>query len=145
MRTRTVLLGLFVFGVLSGCSRGTTSGETATVAGKVTLSGGRPLPGGRITFISAQAPTRLGMGIIKADGSYEATGVPLGECKVTVENAHLRGFTPVVGAGAGSMPGVAETVGEKYVPIAARFARPETSGLTTTVGDNTHTYDAIVK
>lgn len=113
-------------------------GPTATVTGKVMLSG-KPLPGGRVSFQSATASNRIGSGDIKADGSYEAIGVPQGECKISVDNNFLKPKLNPTSADTPPDPSL------KYVPLNAKYANPETSGLTTTVTGDKHTHDVELK
>jgi len=64
--------------------------STATVSGTVTLDNG-PLPGGKITFISATANrgTKEFFAVIDREGQYTISEVPLGPVKVKVETEHL--------------------------------------------------------
>jgi len=117
--------------------------KTAIVTGKVTL-GGRPLPGGMITFVSVSAPGKSGVGTIRADGTYEVANAPLGECKVAVSNSSLAQLStmPAPPAGAPEPPGVS---GQRYVKIDPKYAKPERSGLSTSVASDSHTYDIELK
>ena len=128
---------LVVAVALLGC--GEKKVETPTVTGKVTLPDGKPLPGGRIDFKSASGNTVSGE--IKPDGTYAAQ-VPAGPQQVAVVNLHLKA------SGTPPPPGLAPMTGATpgtYVPIAAKYASPDSSGLTTTVTGPNHTYDIPLK
>jgi len=77
---------------------GCGSGGRASVKGTVTVAGKGPLTGGTIQFVLASDPNVIGAGQIRGDGNYEVIDAPVGECKVVINNTHLK-----VG---GSMPGV---------------------------------------
>jgi hypothetical protein len=128
-------LGLALAAAL-GC--GGQGPGTATVAGRVTLPDGSPLPGGRIDFRGESGDMVSGQ--IGADGNYEVARVPRGAARVSVENVQLRGLGPPP-PGLMPMPGASTTAGQKYVPINARYRRGETSGLTTTVNGDRQTFD----
>jgi hypothetical protein len=70
---------------VAGCG----DANRAAVKGKVTVAGKDPLPGGTIRFELASDPSQVGSGVIRADGTYEISDVPVGECRVTVDNSHL--------------------------------------------------------
>ena len=114
---------------------------TSTVTGKVVVAGKGPLPGGTIRFVPAAAPDKPIVGIIEADGSYTAPGVPLGECKVTIDNSSLNARRASPPPGSTSMAGM--TAG-KYIAIDPKLARPETSGLTTKIDGRSFHYDVEV-
>jgi len=117
--------------VAAGCDSGPATG---TVSGKVTTADGKPLTGGRIDFFSAEAGQESGQ--INADGTYLVEALTTGEKKVAIVNMHLKGVKPGP-AGLEPMPGADLT----YVPIPAKFADAEKSGLTTTVQSGAQTYD----
>jgi hypothetical protein len=111
------------------------------VSGKVT-KGGVPLPGGTITFESADGMVRLAGEIQPDDGSYTIRNVPVGQGKFgidnsTLENAELaRMGTDVLKMTEGRRPASVslKTVSQgKYVPIDPGYRDPRTSGLTWTV------------
>lgn len=130
--------------VLAGCGRP----PTATVSGKVTVKGKDPLPGGSIGFHLASDPTQMAGGLINPDGTFQVTGVPVGECKVVISNNNLnpagKAGAPA-GGGLGDQPPSkpitppkGETQLPKYVKIEATFAKAESTPLKHTVnmGDN---------
>jgi len=141
---------VFVVSVLTlcGCGGKGKDGATATVSGKVTLASGAPLPGGIITFQSAATPDKKTTAMIKGDGSYEASGVPQGECKVAIDNILLKAGAAGLSGGTNMPAGtnMPETdTGTKFVQINTKYAKPETSGLTTTVSGDKHTYNVDLK
>lgn len=101
--------------VSAGCS---SKPATAIVKGKVTVGGKSPLTGGSITFELASDPKLVGSGVIKADGSYEVTEAPVGECRVRIDNQNLNpgarnNNLPGAGMGPGmGMPGMKGAVGK---------------------------------
>jgi hypothetical protein len=131
---------IFAVCLAAGCG-GNGRPEAAKVTGRVTLPNGSPLPGGRIDFRAASGDMVSGQ--IKADGTYEAS-VPPGSSKVSIENVQLKGIGPAP-RGLPAMPTPAGGDGQKYVPLNPRYAKPETSGLTTTVAGKAHTYDVHLR
>ena len=124
-----------------GCGGSGGSGNNAVVSGKVTLAG-KGLPGGNITFYPGGSADKSRTASIKGDGTYSVPDVARGECKVTVDTSSLKSM-PQVQKGT-DMPGMGgDTV--KYVPIDAKYAKPETSGLSTNVDRAAFTYDVEVK
>jgi hypothetical protein len=112
---------------------------SVTVTGKVTLAGGKPLPGGLIRFQLASAANWAGSGKIMADGTYEATFVPIGECKVSVDNASLKPSSTPPTENSAPDPSL------KYVPINAKYANPHTSGLTFNVASDNQIFNVELK
>ena len=78
---------------------------------------GKPLGGGTITFVSVKDSMYRMTAMIHADGHFSAINVPTGDVKVGVETE-----TAKIGNPAG------------YVKIPAKYADPQTSGLTATIG-----------
>jgi hypothetical protein len=76
LRTALLAAGLSMI-LLAGCS------GTGSVSGVVTQANGQPLTGGIITFYPKKGNSVSTN--IKPDGTYEAV-VPVGECKVSVDN-----------------------------------------------------------
>lgn len=121
----------------------------ARVSGMITYKG-KPLPGGTITFYTD------GAGIyplpIDPDGTYEGTGLPVGDLAVTIdtESAKAYGSAAAYGDGRGHQmqfspaPGGHEqTPRPQYVPIPKKYANLKTSGLSMTLqpGRNTKNFD----
>lgn len=141
-----VLSSLVAIGSLAllGCGKGGPAEATATVTGKVTLAGGKPLPGGRITFRLTTAAHRFSTAEIKADGTYEAKNVPQGECKVFIDNTYLKQAASK--AGGYQMPGTeAPPPGVKYVAIKPKYTSEATTDLSTTVKTDPDTYSVELK
>jgi hypothetical protein len=124
--------------ILIGCSADV--GKTGNISGKVTVAGKGPLTGGNITFTPATAPDKAVSAPIGGDGTYKTSAVPYGELKVSVDNLFLKSMPPVAG-GTASM-GAAEV---KYMKIDAKYAKPESSGLSTTLSSSSHNFDVEVK
>jgi hypothetical protein len=142
--------------ILTGCG-----GKAKTVVkGKVTYKGSGPLPGGSIQFVSVADAKLVGGGTIKPDGTYEASDVPFGECKVIIDNNHLnpnKGMGGMPGApGMGKAPG--DTVSKmgapppgitapggaamgagKHVPIDKSFTSADATPLKSTITSKTAT------
>lgn len=120
---------------LIGCGKG---GEVATypVAGTVRYSDGSPLRGGTITFHSPdnKFPTR---GVIDDDGSFTIgtfavdDGAPAGSYQVSIIPDLPAGFDPDSGK-------------QPQRPIAQKYYRPETSGITIEVSGADSTPREIV-
>jgi len=113
----------------SGCSK------VGTVSGKVTYKG-EAVPGGFVNFVpesGAQEGTVFSSAI-DANGYYTATGVPVGPVKVLVQNPG--------GAPLKSAQGVKPAPRKQYP---TRYATPESSDLTLTVGGGSQTYDIDLK
>ncbi len=107
-------------------------GKTGTITGTVTYKG-RPLPGGTVAFHPARGQAVFS-GPIRADGTYEVRGVPVGEARVTVDMA-LTKAGPAKGPKLKTppqdkvLPGKAGAEGQRYVPIPRAYADVKTSGL----------------
>jgi hypothetical protein len=107
-------------GAAAGC--GSKMPPTGEVAGKVTTNG-KAVTAGTVKFYpeAGGEPVATELG---PDGTYRATGVPVGKCRVAVETAHFKNLaTPP--------PGIAKQLGgprTKYVPTPAKYEKPDTSG-----------------
>ena len=86
---RSMLLVLLL-GTVSwmGCGGGAPYSGTV-IKGKVTVAGKGLLTGGTIQFVSVADSKAMSGGQIKPDGTYELADVPLGDCKVVIDNSHL--------------------------------------------------------
>jgi hypothetical protein len=129
---------------VAGCG-----GSTGTVTGTVTYQS-KPLKGGIVMFTPAgggQSPVAFN---INEDGTYTATGVPVGEATITVDTAYLKSqargemggnapkYEPPQGAPEGGAPAYkppsdAGANARKYVWIPTKYADPAQSGLKYTV------------
>ncbi len=100
---RVVLRSSFVLTIALAATLSTGCAKTGKVSGKVTLPDGTPLPGGRISFVPEDPKKNPASGIIAEDGTY-SVDVPVGNCKVSIDNRSAgKAFSPV-GAGGVSGP-----------------------------------------
>jgi hypothetical protein len=135
-----LLLPLFLV-IASGCgyrNRATPSG----VSGHITYKG-KPLPGGTVTFYPGSGGAYTGT--IDKDGKYSVADVPAGTMTVSVETSSVKPrpnlqygkgaqkmeASPGPGGSAGTSP--SGPTGENYVEIPAKYANPQTSGLSATL------------
>ena len=121
--TRIAPLVAFGWGVLFaiGCGGSTKTGE---VYGKVTYNG-KAVTAGTVKFFPEGGGEPVGTAL-GPDGTYRATGVPVGPAKVAIETRHFKNLTP-------PPPGIAKQLGgpqTKYVPIPEKYEKPATSELT---------------
>jgi hypothetical protein len=124
--------------VSGGCGE-----KKGSISGKVTFDG-KPLPAGRITFLS-QESKHISKESIIVDGAYSISDFPAGPVIITGES-----FPPPKGGEKSTMPkdlGLPppgrekpKTPEGKYVPIPPRYGNMEESGLTYTVlpGEQEH-------
>jgi hypothetical protein len=110
----------------AGCSR------QVPLGGRITFEdNGEPLTEGTIAFVSGNNQARSE---IDKDGKYtlgfreEGDGLPKGEYKVYIQAVHIEIQT-----------------GTETPLIAAKYANPDTSGLTFTVDGTTKTFDIKVE
>ncbi len=108
----------------AGCSAGKGS-----ISGKVSLNG-TPVAGGTITFQSEVGNREVFSALIK-DGQYSIEGVPTGKARVTVKN---------LGPGAGGKQDGNRAASQGASPIPARYADPDSSGLSLTVRPGEQSY-----
>lgn len=104
----SLFLGLLA--LMTGCAQSAHSVDHVDVSGKV-LFQGKPLPGGRVNFITVKGAF-ASSGAIDKDGHYQLDA-PVGDVQICVMN---------------------ETIPPQY-------ADPQTSGLTYTVKPGPQTYD----
>lgn len=149
---RLLIASLFLgLGLMAGCG-GSSGSAKAKVTGKVTVAGKGPLTGGNIRFVLASDTSKGSGGIIKADGSYEVVDAPVGECKVTIDNEHLKvgGSTggdgkKVITAPKGvDIPG-GDVTANRYMKIESSFTKADTTSLTFTVPSGGGSKDFEVK
>jgi hypothetical protein len=122
---------------LPGCGR-----SAPTVSGKVSYRG-RPVTSGVVVFVGAGGKASR-PAVIKEDGSYTATGVPVGPVKVAVDNPPPLGR--VWGNSAAppaNDPEVQEAArrAASYVPTPHHYGDANQSGLSTTLKSGKNAYD----
>jgi hypothetical protein len=116
---------LVALGWAAGCGPGVP--PTGEVHGKVTVNG-NPVTAGFVKFFPEAGGEPVSTGLA-ADGTYRATGIPVGRAKVAIETLPFKNLTP-------PPPGIAKQIGgprTKYVPIPAKYEKPDTSELTVEV------------
>jgi hypothetical protein len=146
------LFSVFLFSILfvAGCTR--SDEKQAEVSGKVTYKG-KPVPGGRIIFVSAKGYNSTS--VISPQGEYQLKA-PIGEVKIGVDNHMLNKNDPTLnekkaylekkgrlkpkGPLAERQSSKQEITGT-YVPLPSHYANPATSGLTYTVKPGPQTFD----
>ena len=109
-----------------------------TVEGRITYKGA-DVTGGSILFYPASGGPIPGA--IKADGTYIASDIPLGEATVTIETASVQNTGKAIISGgkapsgndAGQYPGANMQGAGKVIQIPAKYADRNKSGLKVTV------------
>jgi hypothetical protein len=141
-------LSLCLLALVAGCNKRPTSTKFYEVTGKI-LFNGKPLPGGRITFIAVNGGF-ANTGNIGQDGQYKIEA-PVGDVHISVDNTMLR---QVAGAPHGPIasPGMMEHSGGEldqvkgtYVRIPDKFYQVDTSGLTYTVKPEAQSFDVTLE
>jgi hypothetical protein len=104
----------------AGCGGRKAEGE---VSGTVKING-KPVTAGEVKFFPEEGgkPVSTGLG---PNGTFRATGIPVGRSKVAIETLQFKRLTP-------PPPAIAKQLGgprTKYVPIPPKYEKPETSGL----------------
>jgi hypothetical protein len=141
--------------VALGCGGGSGSFPTAEVNGKVTYNG-KPVTGGSMAFFLASDASKGKAVAINDDGTYSATGVPVGEIKVTVETDSMK-------PSPAPPPQVAKVLPKdlpegspyakpkepklpaNYVPIPAKYNNPNETPLKYTINKGTQTIPIELK
>lgn len=141
MKKALALLVCIALSPLVGCGDGAP--PTTELKGKVTVAGKGPLTGGTIVFALASNPQVTGSGMISPDGTYTVPLAPVGECKVTVDNTHLRVggnmMTPMgqkmntAPAGLSTPPGAMQV--PKYMAIDLTYTKMDSTPLKATVAE----------
>lgn len=108
---RTLLSAVVLAAVFStGCAK------FGKVSGKITQADGSPLPGGVISFIPDDSKRNPATANIKEDGTYSCD-VPVGNCKVTIDNRSAgKGHSPLGAGGVSGPPKGAGGGGPKMGP-----------------------------
>jgi hypothetical protein len=123
----------------SGCGRGDGVNRGGKLTGKVTIDG-KPVGGGEVLILSADGKHSMS-GRIRNSGAYEILDPPLGPCKLAVVTSSIKDVPPPT-TKKGPVNFTDPATGEWpiYVPVPAKYEKPETSGLTVDVkaGDQPH-------
>jgi hypothetical protein len=135
--TRGLFFGVLVLSLsaLAGCGGSSQSGK-GNIEGTVKIDG-VTANSGNVVFTVGQESIS---GAIQPDGTYRAVAVPIGEAKVTVTGLPPKPRTdpktaPKGGSDAPGTPTVSDPI-----PIPAKYAKAESSGLTFTVKSGTNTF-----
>jgi hypothetical protein len=131
------LIGIcFSFGILILCTGCGSEGGTCTVTGKIS-SKGKPLVWGAINLIGPKGESAAGA--IEADGTFIIPNAPTGVVKVGVISDKPVVRKAVIKQGQTAPPPPPGPDPEKWFPIDAKYADPNTSGkqLTLKSGNNT--------
>lgn len=136
-------LGLLI--LMAGCNNIRKGEEQAEVSGRV-LFQGKPLPGGRVSFVAVNG----GVGAsetIDESGNYKIKA-PIGDVKIGVDNSMLEpkrfGGGPPKSMKHPKPPNSssdAKSVKGQYVRIPREYKDPSTSGLSYTVQKGAQTHD----
>ncbi len=131
MRSLASSAAYLVLAGLMGCGGGSGS-DKATVIGKVSYKGA-PVTGGTLTLYSAEgAPYPVA---IKADGTFNVSGVPVGQMGVAIDTGAAPAAPPAGSSGGQAPP--------PHVDLPKKYKDPKSSGLTWDIkgGKNTKDFD----
>ncbi len=134
LRSTWIMVGISfgLLGLTIGC--GSSLPPTGEISGTVTTDG-KPVTAGTVKFFPEKGdPVVASLG---ADGTYRATGIPLGKARISIETVEFKNLTP-------PPPGMAKQMSgprTKYVPIPAKYEKPESSELSIEVEKGTKTFD----
>src|SRR5262245_45864115 len=123
MRTTTTVyaraaLVAVVWGSFFAIGCGGEANKTGDVPGGVTYNC-KSVTAGTVKFFPESGGEPVGT-LINPDGTYRATGIPVGPAKVAVETLEFKNLTP-------PPPGIAKQLGgarAKYVPIPEKYEKP---------------------
>ncbi|QJX00626.1 hypothetical protein [Frigoriglobus tundricola] len=123
------LFGALISLLLAGCSETPGIGDAR---GNVT-HGGKLVTAGVVKFFPVSGGPAVA-GAISPDGTYRASGVPTGRCKVAVETLEFKHMSAPPKELAKQIL-VARPV---YVPIPSKYEKPDSSGIEVEIkkGDN---------
>lgn len=133
----------FMLASLSGCG---PSDSKAAISGKVTYKGS-PVVGSTLNLTSATgAPYPVP---INADGTFNVSGVPLGQMHVSIEPSaaptgyNTQGMTPPKDVPAVPPPSLPGATNQQPTAIPAKYRSPQTSGLSWDIkpGSNKKDFD----
>jgi hypothetical protein len=125
---------------LLGChGRYTKLPETgATLEG--TVSYGKDKVEVALVIIQGQGGAQTAL--IGEDGRYKAENVPLGEVHIAVNTEAGKG--QMMGRMMANAQGKAQGPLPRIIDVPARYASPDTSGITTTVNKGENTFDIVI-
>jgi hypothetical protein len=109
----------------------------ATLEGTVTY--GKDLVGAALVI--AQSPSGSATAFVDDDGRFQMQNVPLGEVNLAVDTTAGRGRA--MGMLMSQTQGKARGA-PKIVDVPAKYAKPATSGITTTISQGANTYDIVI-
>jgi hypothetical protein len=76
------------------------------------------------------------------DGRYKVENVPLGEVKIGVNTEAVR--SNMIGQQMARAKGVSKGPVLKFISVPAKYAEPDTSGITTTIKKGKNTFDIVI-
>lgn len=118
----------------------------ATLEGSVTLNG-TPIP---LALIIVCSQTATSDTVVREEGNYKVLSVPLGLVKIGVDTEAMRGEVisrNMASAYKGPDGKMKEEQAKKlkFVPVPAKYADPETSGLEFEIIKGSNTFNIILK
>src|SRR5262245_60847108 len=133
-RAALLVAAAWVVSCTAGC--GGRAAPTGEVHGKVVYQD-KPVTAGIVKFVpeAGGEPVTTSLG---PDGTYRATGVPVGRCKVAIETLQFKKLTEPPKAIAKQIKPGGRPV---YVPIPAKYEKPESSGLNLEVQKGHNPFD----
>jgi hypothetical protein len=146
-KSRLLLVVPLLLLPLASCSKGNKNAN-AHVIGKVTYKGAAVTGGNMLFHAENGGNTPV---LLKPDGSFEGTDLPVGEVIVTIDTMVMKtaggGQQPKYGQGQGQAgsspmpPGFTQGQGGTYVKIPEKYEKKESSPLKRTLKSGTQTWD----
>ncbi len=117
----------------------------ATLEGAITLNG-KPIPLALIIVRSENATSDF---VVREEGKYKVPSVPLGLVKIGVDTEAMRGEVisrSMANAYKGPDGKIKEEQAKKlkFIPVPAKYADPDTSGLEFEIKKGSNTFDIIL-
>lgn len=114
----------------------------ATLEGTITYAG-EPVT---VAMVIVTAPGGSATGQAGEDGRYKVENVPVGAVKVGVNTTAAKGqfMSQVMASSYKGPDGKGTGKAPKFRDVPAKYADPETSGFTTTVGKGTNQFDITI-
>jgi hypothetical protein len=110
----------------------------ATLEGTVTYGEDRV----GAALVIAQNESGAAVGFVDETGRYKLQNVPLGEVQIAVDTVAGKG--QAMGKFVAQSQGKAEGA-PKLIEVPAEYAKPSSSGITTTVGKGANTSDIVIR